>query len=466
MKFKTNNSCHRITVILIIVVCSGIYTSCKKENASTSESRADIDSVGSPDSLKLKWFHEAKFGLFVHWGLYTIPASGEWVQFGKSISGKEYETYAAQFNPVKFNAKEWVSMAKDAGMKYIVITTKHHDGFCMFDSKLTNYDIVDATPFGKDPMKDLAKECKKQGLKLCFYYSVKDWHHPEYPLKYTYHNKINPEGFHGFPNANADYKKYFAYLQGQVKELLTNYGDVGIIWWDWYGSAFAPDEVENRKMAEALVDSIHKWQPGTLINNRLGGIGADYGTPEQMIPGGKQSNAFEVCMTLNGTWGYSKGDASYKSTATVISNLVDIASKGGNYLLNVGPTEEGIVPKQSRKILKEVGDWLARNGESIYGTTSGGPSVEWNEDIEAITAKPNTLYLHIFKWPTDNKIYLNDFVSEFDQAYLLTDKEKKKLKVDKHAQGLMIHLPERPVDDIDNVIVIKYKGKYVSFHNG
>jgi alpha-L-fucosidase len=351
-------------------------------------------------------------------------------------------------------------------MKYIVITTKHHEGFCMFDSKLTNYDIVDATPYGKDPMKELAEECKKQGLKLCFYYSVKDWHHPDYPVKYTYHEKNHPEGFHAFPKGDGDYEKYFAYLQGQVKELLTNYGDVGIIWWDWSGSAFAPNEVKNRKMAMALVDSIHKWQPGTLINNRMGGIGADYGTPEQNIPGGNQSNAFEVCMTLNGAWGYSKTDTSYKSTATVISNLVDIASKGGNYLLNVGPTDEGIISEKSQHILAEVGNWLSVNGESIYGTTSGGPSVDWNMDFGKITAKPNTLYLHIFNWPKDRKIYLNDFISEFDEAYLLADKNKKPLKVERCSQGLMIHLPKNPIDNVDNVIVVKYKNGYVSLHNG
>ena len=258
---------------------------------------------------KLEWFHEAKYGLFIHWGLYSIPAGewngrpgkdhGEWIQCSANIPGEEYEKLAPQFNPVKFDAKNIVAMASNAGMKYIVITAKHHDGFCLFDSKLTKYDIVDATPYGKDPMKDLAAECEKQGIKLCFYYSVQDWHHPDYPAKYSKFSKSYPDGFHGFPNPNADYQKYFDYMQGQVKELLTNYGPVGIMWFDWWGAAFNPNETKNIARAHSFVDSIHKWQPNCLINNRLNGIGADYGTPEQEIPGQTQKTAFEVCMTLN-----------------------------------------------------------------------------------------------------------------------------------------------------------------------
>ena len=443
-------------LISFLVLVSFLLLSFNKKEKSQNDAKID-------QQKKLEWFQEAKYGLFIHWGLYSIPASGEWVQYGKKISGQEYEKFAKQFNPVKFNAREWVSMAKQAGMKYIVITTKHHEGFCMFDSKLTNYDIVDATPYGKDPMKDLSEECKKQGMKLCFYYSVQDWHHPGFPLKYTYHTKQFPEGFHGFPNPNADYKKYFAYLSGQVKELLTNYGDIGIIWWDWDGPAFEPMEIENREMAQTLVDSIHKWQPECLINNRMGGIGADYGTPEQEIPGGLQKTAFEVCMTMNNSWGYNKNDNNWKSAKDIILNLVDIASKGGNYLLNVGPTGEGVIPTESQDILKEVGNWLSVNGESIYGTTSGGPSVRWNNSIAGITAKPNTFYLHIFKWPKDNMIYLNDFVNKYEDAYLLFDKEKKSLKVDVHLQGLMIHLPGQAIESIDNVIVVKFKGPYIPF---
>ena len=252
-------------VLISLLALISLLSYCS-ENSTSTKDGSTID-----PSNKLEWFQEAKFGLFVHWGLYSIPAAGEWVQYHRSIPGAEYKEYAKEFNPVKFNANQWVSMAKDSGMKYIVITTKHHDGFCLFDSKLTNYNIVDATPYGKDPMKELAEECRRQGLKMCFYYSVKDWHHREYPVKYTYHNKEHPKGFHGFSNPDADCKKYFAYLKGQVTELLTNYGDISIIWWDWSGSAFTPSETENIKMAKDMVDTIHQLQPACLINKQPDG---------------------------------------------------------------------------------------------------------------------------------------------------------------------------------------------------
>jgi alpha-L-fucosidase len=447
-------------LIISLIITAGLFAC----NPTPSEYNITEELVSEPDD-RLAWFHEAKFGLFIHWGLYAVPAGewegktgyGEWIHYNANIPGREYEKFAAQFNPVKFNAEEWVSMAKNAGMQYIVITTKHHEGFCLYDSELTDYDIVDATPYGKDPMKALAAECEKQGIKLCFYYSVKDWHHPNYPVEYTYFSKAQPDGFVGFPEQNVpDYKKYFAYLQGQVKEILTNYGPIGIIWFDWYGSAFDAGETENLAMAEQLVDSIHKWQPSCLINNRLGGIGADYGTPEQEIPGGVQKAAFEVCMTLNNHWGYNKNDNNWKNTEKVIYNICDIVSKGGNYLLNVGPTSEGLIPERSVEILKEVGKWLKVNGEAIYNASSGGPSVRWNYDVEMITAKPGTFYLHVFDYPEDRKVYFNDFEEKATSVYMLADKSRTPLTFEKHPHGIMIQLPDEALDPVNNVIVVNY----------
>jgi len=441
------------TVIVVAFSCTN-NTKEPAKNTSDAESNDRLD-----------WFHEAKFGLFIHWGLYAVPAGewngktgyGEWIQYNSNIPGAEYEKLTGKFNPTDFNAREWVSLAKQFGMKYMVITTKHHEGFCMYDSDLTDYDIVEATPYGKDPMKDLAEECAKQGVKLCFYYSVKDWHHTNYPVEYTYFSKNQPNGFVGRPDRNEpDYKKYFSYLQGQVKELLTNYGPVGIIWFDWYGSAFDPEEEENREMARQLVDSIHKWQPTCLINNRLGGFGADYGTPEQEIPGGASETAFEVCMTLNNHWGYNKNDNNWKSTKEVIYNLCDITSKGGNYLLNIGPTAEGVFPNESIEILEPVGNWLEVNGDAIYNAAGGGPSVRWNPDIDMITTKPGKYFLHIFDYPEDNKVYLNDFENQVRNVFMLADRSKTPLKFKVFPHGVMIYLPEKPIDEINNIVAVEY----------
>jgi alpha-L-fucosidase len=278
--------------------------------------------AGSMD--RLRWFREAKFGMFIHWGLYAIPARGEWVQFHRGISGPEYEKYAARFNPTKFNAREWVALAKEAGQKYMVLTTKHHDGFCMWDSKLTDYTIVKASPFGRDPLKELAEECSRQGVTLGVYYSVKDWHHPQYPTLYTRREKKHPDGFHGFPNPKADFMKYLDYMQGQLRELMTGYGPIGTLFFDWYGDAF---EIEQeRRRAQEIVDMVHELQPTCAINNRLAGIGADYGTPEQQIPESGGETAFEVCMTIGRSWGYSRNDK-FKDGKTIVVNLSDIAGK-------------------------------------------------------------------------------------------------------------------------------------------
>jgi alpha-L-fucosidase len=403
--------------------------------------------------------------MFIHWGLYAVPAGewggqknhGEWIQYSAGIPGPEYVKLAAQFNPIRFDAKEWVSLAKEAGMKYMVITAKHHEGFAMYDSQLTNYDIVDATPYGRDPMKELAEECRRQGITLCFYYSVKDWHHPEYPTLYTRREKQHPDGFHGFPNPEADYQKYFDYLQGQVRELLTNYGPIGIIWFDWYGDAFEKESEVQR--AEEVVSMIHELQPQCLINNRFG-AGADYGTPEQQIPGGRQATAFEVCMTMNRHWGYNKNDDDWKDARTIVFNLCDIASKGGNYLLNVGPTAEGRFPEESVRILREVGRWTKSNGESVYGV-SPGPDMRWEANIDMVTRRPDKDYLHVFDWPKDGQIFYQYPFYKFDRglkkAYLLVDETRSPLAVQQFRRSVKIDVPSAAPDPINSVVVVEYE---------
>jgi len=308
---------------------------------------APADASDLARARRMAWWHKAKFGLFIHWGIYAVPAGewkggknhAEWIMLTGHILSPEYEKFAGQFNPVKFDASAWARVARDAGMKYMVITSKHHDGFCMFDSKLTKYDIVDATPYGRDPMKSLAAACADTGIRFCFYYSVADWHYPDFPAKYS------QRGFHGAPNPNADIERYVAYMKGQVRELLTHYGPIGILWFDGGGS-FRGYSMSNLIHSNEIISMIRGLQPDCIVNNRLG-VPADYGTPEQRIPGGKQRQAFEVCMTLNRHWGYNKNDHAWKQSPEVIHKLVDIVSKGGNFLLNVGPTAEGVFPPES-----------------------------------------------------------------------------------------------------------------------
>jgi alpha-L-fucosidase len=403
------------------------------------------------DQKRTEWFRNDKFGLFVHWGIYSVPAGewkdgkdhGEWIMLSGKIPSAEYEKFAPQFNPVKFDAKEWVQLAKDAGMKYIVITSKHHDGFCMYDSKLTDYDILQATPFGRDPMKELASACGEAGLRFCFYYSVPDWHHPEFPAKYS------QRGFHGDPDPNADLDKYVAYMKGQVRELLSSYGPIGILWFDGGGS-FRGQPMAELIHAQEIIDMIRELQPTCLVNNRLG-LPADYGTPEQRIPGEASKSLFEVCMTLNRHWGYNKNDDDWKSPETIIRNLADIAGKGGNYLLNVGPTAEGTIPEGSVRTLREVGGWMSVNGESIYGTRASPlASTPWG----CCTAKAGRLYLHVFDWPGDGRLVVSGVRNKVAKAYLLTAKEQP-CNVTQGDEQLVVTVPQKMPDPIDTVVVLE-----------
>jgi len=416
---------------------------------------AAAQDASSPSNEKrTEWFRNDKFGLFVHWGIYSVPAGewkdrkdhAEWIMLTGNIPSAEYERFAPGFNPVKFDAKEWVQLAKDAGMKYLVITSKHHDGFCMYDSKLTEYDILQATPFGRDPMKELAAACNQAGLKFCFYYSVVDWHYSDFPAKYS------QRGFHGNPNPNADLDKYVEYMKGQVRELLSNYGPIGIMWFDGGGS-FNKQPMAELIHAQEIIDMIHKLQPMCIVNDRLG-LPADYGTPEQRIPGQASKDLFEVCMTLNRHWGYNKNDQDWKSPETILCNLADIAGKGGNYLLNVGPTAEGTIPEGSVRTLREVGKWMKVNGESIYGTTASPfAKTPWGR----CTAKSGKLYLHVFDWPTDGKLAVPGLRNKVTKAYLLAASDKPCTVTPGNAQ-VTVAVPQEMPDKIDTVVVLEIQG--------
>ena len=329
---------------------------------------------------RMEWFREAKFGMFIHWGLYSVAAGewngkpvrgiGEWIQSNARITVEDYAPLQQRFNPVKFDAKRWVEIAKDAGMKYIVITSKHHDGFCLWNSALTDWD-VGGSPFApRDPLKELADACAEAGIRLGFYHSIMDWRHPDYLPRREWDTR---------PTDNADYARYVAYMKGQLAELTSGaYGDVAILWFDgeWEGTW-------THEMGKDLYDYVRGLDPDIIVNNRVdtgrsgmegitreGDYRGDYGTPEQQIPATGLGDGvdWETCMTMNNTWGYKKSDDNWKLAADLIRKLVDIASKGGNFLLNVGPTGEGEIPGTSVERLEAVGAWMKVNGRAVHGT--------------------------------------------------------------------------------------------------
>ncbi len=402
---------------------------------------------------RMRWWREARFGMFIHWGVYAIPARGEWVMANEKIPAAEYEKFPPQFNPVKFNAEEWVSLARQAGMKYIVITSKHHDGFCMWDSKVTGYDIMDATPFKRDPIAELAAACRKEGIRLCLYHSIMDWHHPD--------------------ATGANFARYRDdYLRPQLRELLQKYGPLGVLWFDG-------DWIREWSDAQGrdLYNELRAIQPDLIVNNRIGasrggmtGMSADaaspgdFGTPEQEIPpAGIPGVDWESCMTMNDHWGYAAADHNWKSARELVRNLVDIASKGGNYLLNVGPTAEGTFPPECVERLRAIGAWMDAYGESIHGTQAGPfSSTPWGRCTKKILPDGTTrLYLHIFDWPSSGRLEIPGLGSAPDRVSLLADSRPVTLLPDADPPTLL--LPPAPTDGIVPVAALDFKTPPVIF---
>jgi len=430
-------------IIVLILSCS-------------SDKTPQKDQAITPQDERMEWWKEARFGLFIHWGLYAQPAGewkgeqisgiSEWIMARAKIPVKEYEQLAETFNPEKYNAEEWVMLAKNAGMKYIVITSKHHDGFAMFHSKASKYNIVDATPFDRDPLKELAEACEKHGMRLGFYYSqAQDWHEPGG----TYWN-IEDGGTHWDPDLERE--PLMKYIEGkavpQVKEILENYGGLDILWWD------TPRGM-TEEAARVLQDVADQY-PDMLVNNRLyRPWPGDFSTPEQHVPPTGLDYDWEVCMTMNTSWGYKHYDDNWKSSETLIRMLVDIASKGGNLLLNVGPTAEGLIPDPSIERLKKIGEWMAVNSESIYGTgASPFFKLPWGRCTAKETEKGAILYLHIFDWPEDRVLRVPGLVTKLKTVYLLADKEQE-LTFESEGEDLLIHLPAERPDPINTVIVVE-----------
>ena len=416
---------------------------------------------------RMKWWRDARFGMFIHWGLYAIPAGewgngkdhAEWIRTTAQIPIDQYEKFLGQFNPVKFNADEWVKMAKDAGMKYIVITSKHHDGFNLFDSPFTDFDVM-STPFHRDIMKELSEAAHKAGIKICWYHSIMDWHHPDYLPRRDWEKDR--------PTKTADFKKYVEYLKNELKVLVTKYGDIGILWFDgeW-------ESTWTHELGKDLYNYVRSLQPAIIINNRVdtGRSGmegqtksnefvGDYGTPEQEIPAtGLPNTDWETCMTMNDHWGYNKYDKNFKTTEDLLQKLADIASKGGNFLLNIGPTSEGVFPPESIQRLKEIGEWMKVNGESIYSTTASPfKTLEWGRCTQKIIEGGTRLYLHVFDWPKDGKLVVPGIYNKSMNAYLLSDPDKNKLDVTRKEDALVISVPNVAPDKINSVVVLDVLG--------
>jgi len=417
---------------------------------------------------RMQWWREARFGLFIHWGLYAIPAGewkgnkshAEWIRTTAKIPLEEYDKFVGQFNPVKFNAADWARMAKDAGMKYVVITSKHHDGFCLFDSKYTDFDVM-STPFKRDILKELSEACRAEGLQMCWYHSIMDWHHPDYLPRRDWEKDRSAAG--------ADFDRYVQHMKNQLGELVGNYGKIGVLWFDgeW-------EPTWNDKYGTDLYNYVRGLQPDIIINNRVGAgrsgmagmtkegeFSGDFGTPEQEIPAtGLPGIDWETCMTMNDHWGYNKHDDHWKSTEDLLHKLADIASKGGNFLLNVGPTAEGLFPQASIDGLKEIGQWMMINGEAIYGTqASPFKQLDWGRCTQKSIAGGTRLYLHVFDWPSNGRLTVNGIANSAKTADLLADAKKTPLPVTRQEDALVVNVPAEAPDRMNSVVVLEIAGK-------
>ncbi len=357
---------------------------------------------------RMQWFCQARFGMFIHFGLYAIPARGEWVRSAERMPEAAYQPYFDSFDPTQFDARQWAKAAARAGMRYAVLTAKHHDGFCLFDSGLTDYKVTN-TPFGRDIVREFLDAFRAEGLRVGLYYSLLDWHHPDYPHYGDAHHPMRDDPTQG--NEGRDWERYLRYMHGQVRELCTGYGKLDLFWFDF---SYGPMTGEKWRAAE-LVDMVRTLQPGIVINNRLEASGEGFGslydchptpwhgdfvTPEQMIPPRElkdvQGNPlyWESCVTMNGSWGYARDDKWYKPAALLIRKLVECVSRGGNMILNVGPTETGAFPPQALDILEKIGRWMERNGQSVYGCGAAGLE---KPDCGRFTRRGDTLYLHVYE---------------------------------------------------------------------
>lgn len=422
-----------------------------------------IATANMSDKPDMTWWRDARFGLFIHWGLYAIPAGkwedkthyGEWIRDTARIPIEVYEKLRLQFDPTHFDADEWVSIAKDAGMRYLVITSKHHDGFALFDSKVSDFDVM-ATPFKRDIMREIADACRRHGIVPGWYYSIMDWNHPDYLPRRAWENR---------PTEGADFDRYFTFLKNQVAELLQNYGHIGVMWFD--------GEWENTWLptyGAQLLAHCRRLSPKTIVNNRVsrerGGmedVGAreglgDFGTPEQYIPAtGLPGQDWETCMTIGDHWGFNAYETNWKSAETLIRNLIDIVSKGGNYLLNVGPRADGTFPPECVERLREIGKWMKINSESIYGTQpSPFDSLPWGRCTLKAGKNVSALYFHVFDWPETRAISFSGLGNKVLSVRVLGGGA---LAWKQSGADVIIDLPNKPIHPASTTIEMTIAGQ-------
>lgn len=464
---------HFETTIPLLAICFSLSLGVATQSSAETAGQPILESSDARDA-RMEWWREARFGMFVHWGLYSglagtwkgemVAKRGnmEWLQYRVKADTWEYTHEAVpRFHPDPGFAEGWAKLAQEAGCKYVVFTTKHHDGFSLHDSSITSFDAMDLV--GRDLCREITDAVRAEGLKIGYYHSLIDWHHPQYDYDTSLPHPLKGEPS---PNGPRDHGIYVEYLHHQVDELLSNYGEVDILWWDYS----AKDAEGEFWRANELTTLVRKHQPQIITNNRLyrkpplktpdkdlqswdPGKG-DFTTPEQNIPAtGVEGVDWEVCMTMNTTWGYSEHDHAWKSDATLLRNLIDIVSKGGNYLLNIGPRADGSIPEQSIQSMQTIGQWMRVNGESIYGTQAS--PVE-RPDWGRYTRKPGKLYAHVFSWPENETLPLTLEGRRVKRAYLLAEPNKN-LKVETVDGLLRVHLPDEAPDPIASVVALEYQ---------
>ncbi len=459
-------------IALGLIFAFSVTQAQEKGNIKTPEQRAE----------QMKWFSDARYGMFIHWGPTAVLGRGMWVQHNERIPFKEYEAVAASFNPVKFDAADFVRIAKAAGMKYMVITAKHHDGFCMWDSELTDYNIVKWTNFKRDPIAELAAECRKQELKFGIYYSVRDWHHPDWLMRYEDLGAVYQYGSRmGYPPSKwtkgkpyacgcpackrsepiigecdprpteaegADMNRYIDYMKGQLSELLTLYKP-DVLWFDG-------TDIQDRDLArvDELFAMIRRIRPDIIVNDRYGHDTGDIETlgHEGRLPDKEPSRKWEACDFIGASWGYNKKNMSCKSATRLIRILVDATAMSGNLLLNVGPDDQGRIPVGQIERLQEMGRWLEVNGESIYDCGSATvPAQKWGP----VTAKEGKMYFHIYDWPKDGNLVIEEFQGTPEKVWLLADAKETALQFKKDRDNYVVTLPAKTPGDLHAVVCIE-----------